>query len=77
MVKPSSSGGEGKGKDKAETPSRKPKRKVRASTIEGAAPPLAKKAALGTKMLEAVKKGNLIQLNDDAPISKTGKRTGR
>jgi hypothetical protein len=74
---PSSSSGAAKGKDKAETPSRKPKRKVRASTAEGAVPPPAKKAALDTKMLEAVKKGNLIQLNDDAPFSKTGKRTGR
>ena len=74
---PSSSGGATKGKDKAETSSRKPKRKVRTSTVEGAVPPPAKKAALDTKMLEAVKKGNLIQLDDDAPISKTGRKTGR
>jgi hypothetical protein len=74
---PSSSGGAAKGKDKAETPSRKPKRKIRASTVEGAAPPPAKKAALDPQMLEVVKKGNLIQLDDDAPISKTGRRTGR
>lgn len=74
---PSSSGGAAKGKDKAETPSRKPKRKIRASTVEGAAPPPTKKAALDPQMLEVVKKGNLIQLDDDAPISKTGRRTGR
>ena len=74
---PSSSSGAAKGKDKADTPSRKPKRKVRTSTVEGAVPPPAKKTALDPKMLEAVKKGNLIELNDDAPISKTGKRTGR
>jgi hypothetical protein len=77
MDMPSSSGGAAKGKDKAEEPTRKPKRKIRASTIEGAVPPPTKKAALDPKMLEAVKKRNLIELNDDAPISKTGKRTSR
>ena len=74
---PSSSSGAAKSKDNAETPTRKPKRKIRASTVEGAVPPPTKKAALDPKMLEAVKKGNLLELNDDAPISKTGKRTGR
>jgi hypothetical protein len=74
---PTTSGGGTKGKDKADTPSRKPKRKIRASTVEGAVPPPTKKAALDPKMLEAVKKRNLIELNDDAPISKTGKRTSR
>jgi hypothetical protein len=77
VEKPSSSSGAGKGKGKAETPSRKPKRKVRASTVEGAAPPPAKKAALETQMLEAAKKGNFLQLNDDAPFSKTGRKTSR
>ena len=76
MVKPSSSGGEGKGKGKADAPTRKPKRKIRGSTSESPAPP-AKKAALDTKMLEAAKKGNLLLLNDDAPFSKAGKKTGR